>query len=151
MHCVCALGWGWGCGDVGVARICFRLVAGIGVFARKVIGMRHIEWSASKDFTSEGFRTWVLAQPKASIIGLVAVAARCPLACWITDVSGKSCVIGISSYRCPAWYTPRPLPEWAWQFALFLDHAYLTDAHLRVAIGRPVKREQVLQVLEQVG
>ncbi len=112
--------------------------------------MRPIEWSASKDFTLDGFRAWLLAQPETSIVGLVAVAGRCPLACWITDRSGKSCVVGISSYRCPTWYDKRPLPEWAWRFALLLDHAYLTDAHLRVAIGRPVRREQVLAVLEQV-
>ena len=49
------------------------------------------------------------------------------------------------------WYDERPLPEWAWQFALLLDHAYLTDAQLRVAIGRPVKREQALWILNQVG
>ena len=82
--------------------------------------MRAIEWSASKDFTLDGFRTWLLAQPETSIVGLVAVASRCPLSCWITEMSGKSCVVGISSYRCPVWYDERPLPEWAWQFALLL-------------------------------
>ena len=112
--------------------------------------MRAIEWSASKDFTLENFRAWLLAQPEMSVIGLVAVASRCPLSCWITEMSGKSCVVGISSYRCPVWYDERLLPEWAWQFALLLDHAYLTDAQLRVAIGRPVKREQALAILEQV-
>ena len=113
--------------------------------------MRAIEWSASRDFTYDNFRAWVLAHPAGEIIGLVAVASRCPLSSWITDVSGKSCVVGSSSYRCPSWYDERPLPDWAWQFALLLDHAYLTDARLRVCIGRPVKREQVLAVLAQVG
>ncbi len=112
--------------------------------------MRSIEWSATKDFTREAFHAWLVAQPQKSIVGLVAVAGRCPLASWITDMSGKSCVVGVSTYRCPSWYETRSLPEWALWFALLLDHAYLTDAHLRVAIGRPVRREQVLAVLEQV-
>lgn len=119
--------------------------------ARKDGSMRPIAWHANTDFTIAAFREWLLWQPVGSIVGLVAVASRCPLSCWITEMSGKSCVVGISSYRCPAWYEERPLPEWAWQFALLLDHTYLTDAHLRVALGRPVKREQALEVLEQVG
>ena len=134
---------GWTGGDVVPVAISIRVLEGL--------VMRAIEWSASKDFTLENFRAWLLAQPQTSIVGLVAVASRCPLSCWITDVSGKSCVVGISTYRCPAWYDERPLPEWAWQFALLLDHAYLTDAQLRVAIGRPVKREQALGILNQVG
>lgn len=96
----------------------------------------------------DAFRVWLLRQHSRSIVGYAGRADDCPLARWWSERSGRSCLVRSRSYCCPIWSVPRPLPDWAWHFALLLDYALLEQEE--VAVGCPVTREQALAVLVQV-
>jgi hypothetical protein len=105
---------------------------------------------SNTSFSRAFFHSWLRHQPAGSVVGLAAVAAGCPLARFLIEVTGHAAIVRTRSYWRPPWTAARPLPEWAWRFALLLDHSYVIGEHDRVVMGRPIKREQALAVLGQV-
>jgi hypothetical protein len=87
----------------------------------------------------EQFRAWLLSQPDGVCVGNAIDACSCPVACWLSGVTGQAVMVGDENWRFVEGDEVYDVPAWVKEFVREVDRARLNEA---------ITKEWALQIVE---